>query len=53
MKPRRIFPLRRSAIALRREREGESPRTIVIAQSTNLVIGVAKLLAGLASGSTR
>ena len=52
MKPRRIFPLRRSAIALRRDREGESPRTIVIALAANLVIGVAKLLAGLASGSS-
>jgi cation diffusion facilitator family transporter len=47
-----IVPQRRSAIALRRDREGESPRTIVIALLANLVIGVAKLLAGLASGST-
>ena len=46
-----ILP-RRSAIALRREEEGESPRTIVIALLANLVIGVAKLLAGLASGSS-
>ncbi len=44
--------MRRSAIALRRVEEGESPRTIVIALLANVVIGVAKLLAGLASGSS-
>ena len=49
---RRILRPRRSAIALRRDAEGESPRTIVIALLANVVIGVAKLLAGLASGST-
>ncbi len=51
MKRRRTFALRRSAIALRRTEEGESPRTIVIALLANVVIGVAKLLAGLATGS--
>jgi cation diffusion facilitator family transporter len=48
----RILPRRRSAIALRRAAEGESPRTIVIALLANVVIGVAKLIAGLASGSS-
>ena len=48
----RIFPLRRSATALRRAEEGESPRTIVIALLANVVIGVAKLIAGLVSGSS-
>jgi cation diffusion facilitator family transporter len=48
----RILPLRRSATALRRAEEGESPRTIVIALLANVVIGVAKLIAGLASGSS-
>jgi cation diffusion facilitator family transporter len=48
----RILPPRRSAMALRRDQEGESPRTIVVALIANVVIGIAKLLAGLASGST-
>src|SRR5262245_1941632 len=48
----RILPRRRSAMALRRAAEGESPRTIVIALLANLVIGVAKLIAGLVSGSS-
>ena len=48
----RILPLRRSALALRRAEEGESPRTIVIALLANIVIGVAKLIAGLVSGSS-
>jgi len=48
----RILPQRRSATALRRAAEGESLRTIVIAFFANIVIGIAKLLAGLASGST-
>jgi cation diffusion facilitator family transporter len=48
----RILPSRRSAISLRRDEEGESSRTIVIALLANIVIGIAKLLAGLASGST-
>ena len=45
-------PRRRSAIAVRRDEQGESPRTILIALAANLVIGVAKLVAGLACGST-
>jgi len=52
VKGRRIFAPRRSATALRRDKEGEGPRTIVIALLANIVIGLAKLLAGLASGST-
>ena len=48
----RIWPQRRSATALRRAAEGESTRTIVIAFLANIVIGIAKLIAGLASGST-
>ena len=48
----RILPRRRSAIAQRRAAEGESPRTIVIALLANVVIGVAKLIAGLVSGSS-
>jgi cation diffusion facilitator family transporter len=43
---------RRSATALRRAAEGESTRTIVIALVANIVIGIAKLIAGLVSGST-
>jgi hypothetical protein len=38
--------------ALRRLEEGESPRTSVIALLANVVIGIAKLIAGLASGSS-
>ena len=48
----RNLPQRRSATALRRAAEGESIRTIVIALLANIVIGIAKLIAGLASGST-
>src|ERR1700694_4701659 len=48
----RILPQRRSATALRRAAEGESTRTIVIALLANLVIAIAKLIAGLVSGST-
>ena len=48
----RNLPHRRSPIALRRAAEGESIRTIVIALLANIVIGIAKLIAGLASGST-
>lgn len=48
----RIPPLRRSATALRRAREGESTRTIVIALLANIVIAIAKLIAGLVTGST-
>ena len=43
---------RRSATALRRAAEGESTRTIVIALLANIVIAIAKLIAGLVSGST-
>ena len=43
---------RRSPIALRRAAEGESVRTVVIALLANIVIAIAKLIAGLASGST-
>ena len=48
----RIQPQPRSATVLRRFAEGESVRTIVIALVANLVIAAAKLIAGLASGST-
>src|ERR1700724_3332516 len=48
----RILPQRRSATALRRAAEGQSTRTIVIAFLANIVIGIAKLIAGLVSGST-
>ena len=48
----RILPLRRSTTALRREAEGESVRTVVIAFLANIVIGIAKLIAGLVSGSS-
>ena len=48
----RILPQRRSATALRRVAEGEGARTIVIALLANIVIAIAKLIAGLASGST-
>jgi len=41
----------RSATALRRAQEGESVRTIVIALLANIAIGVAKLIAGIASRS--
>jgi cation diffusion facilitator family transporter len=48
----RIAPHRRSATALRRSAEGQSVRTIVIALFANIVIGIAKLIGGLVSGST-
>jgi cation diffusion facilitator family transporter len=48
----RNLPPRRSATALRRAAAGESTRTVVIALLANLVIAIAKLFAGLASGST-
>jgi cation diffusion facilitator family transporter len=41
----------RSATALRRAQEGESTRTIVVALLANVAIGVAKLTAGIVSGS--
>jgi cation diffusion facilitator family transporter len=43
---------RQSPTALRRLEEGESLRTIVIALLANVAIGVAKLIAGLVSGSS-
>jgi cation diffusion facilitator family transporter len=46
------LPQRRSATALRRAADGESVRTIIIALIANLVIGIAKLIGGLVSGST-
>jgi cation diffusion facilitator family transporter len=46
------MPQRRSATALRRVVEGESTRTIAIALLSNVAIAVAKLVAGLLSGST-
>src|SRR2546425_2092587 len=48
----RNLPQRRSATALRRAAEGESTRTVVIAFVANVVIAIAKLIAGLASKST-
>src|SRR5438132_12850032 len=48
----RYPPQRRSPTALRRAADGESTRTIVIAFLANIVIATAKLIAGLASGST-
>src|SRR5438309_1589732 len=48
----RYPPQRRSPTALRRAADGESTRTIVIAFLANIVIATAKLVAGLASGST-
>src|SRR6202030_2658292 len=48
----RILPQRRSATARRRAAEGESTRTIVIALLANIIIAIAKLIAGLVSRST-
>jgi cation diffusion facilitator family transporter len=48
----RTMPQRRSATALRRAAGGESSRTILIALFANIVIGIAKLIGGLVSGST-
>jgi cation diffusion facilitator family transporter len=45
-------PQRRSATALRRAAQGESSRTVVIALLANVFIAVAKLVAGVVSGST-
>ena len=52
LRPIRNLRQRCSATALRRAAEGESTRTIVIALLANIVIGIAKLIAGLASRST-
>jgi cation diffusion facilitator family transporter len=46
------MPQRRSATALRRAAEGDSSRTILIALFANIVIGIAKLIGGVVSGST-
>jgi divalent metal cation (Fe/Co/Zn/Cd) transporter len=46
------LPQRRSRAALQSAERGESIRTIVIALLANLVIAVAKLIAGLLSRST-
>ena len=46
------MPQRRSATALRRAAEGEGSRTVLIALFANIVIGIAKLIGGLVSGST-
>jgi cation diffusion facilitator family transporter len=48
----RSLPQRRSRAALERAERGESVRTIVIALLANLVIAVAKLIAGVISRST-
>lgn len=46
------LPRRRSATALRRAAQGESSRTVLIALLANVVIAVAKVIAGVVSGST-
>jgi cation diffusion facilitator family transporter len=46
------LPQRRSATALRRAAQGESRRTILFALLANVVIAVAKVIAGVVSGST-
>jgi cation diffusion facilitator family transporter len=48
----RNLPQRRSPKAIRRAAEGEGVRTIVIALAANLIIAIAKLIAGLMSHST-
>src|ERR1700737_3237951 len=48
----RILPQRRSGTGRRRAAEGESPRPLVIALLANIVIAIAKLIAGLVSRST-
>jgi cation diffusion facilitator family transporter len=47
-----LLPPPRSATALRRAEEGESGRTVVIALIANIVIGIAKLIAGLVTHSS-
>src|SRR5947199_8620984 len=46
------FAHRRSRTALRRAKEGEGAKTVVIALLANVAIAIAKLIAGLASAST-
>ena len=48
----RNVPARRSRAALRREGRSDSRRTLLIALVSNVVIAVAKLIAGLMTGST-
>ena len=48
----RTPPQRRSRAALRKQQSGESLRTVFIALAANVVISIAKLIAGLMSGST-
>jgi len=48
----RTPPQRRSRAALRRLASGESLRTVFIALAANVVIAIAKLIAGLISGSS-
>jgi cation diffusion facilitator family transporter len=48
----RQLPQRRSRAAVESAERGESRRTILIALAANVVIAVAKLIVGLASGST-
>ncbi|HEY8182733.1 MAG TPA: cation transporter, partial [Thermoanaerobaculia bacterium] len=48
----RTPPQRRSRAALQKLASGESLRTVVIALAANLVIAIAKLVAGLLSGSS-
>ncbi|HEX7421946.1 MAG TPA: cation diffusion facilitator family transporter [Thermoanaerobaculia bacterium] len=48
----RTPPQRRSRAALRKLADGESLRTVIIALVANVVISIAKLVAGILSGST-
>ncbi|MGZ4777677.1 MAG: cation diffusion facilitator family transporter [Thermoanaerobaculia bacterium] len=48
----RTLPQRRSRAAVQNDARGESTRTIFIALAANIVIAVAKLIAGVVSGST-
>lgn len=48
----RTPPQRRSRAALRKLADGASARTVFVALAANIVIAVAKLIAGLLSGST-
>jgi cation diffusion facilitator family transporter len=48
----RNLPQRRSPKAIRRAAEGASVRTIIIALAANVIIAIAKLIAGLMSHST-
>ena len=47
----RSLPPRRSTLALRSAAQSESARTILIALIANIIIAVAKCIAGLVSGS--